>query len=121
MPPEASYLGGQSVGQRLEAPLERSARRRLSILLEQKAKRSHLGGRLGQHAKQLGYGVQVAHDHDDQGLEEEPVGVHAWSAGAAFFGRFWGVGRRSTRSTRVTSKPCWPIIAATSTSVVLVW
>ena len=34
--------------------------------------------------------MQVAHDHDDQGLEEEPVGVHAWSAGAAFFGRLGG-------------------------------
>jgi hypothetical protein len=45
---------------------------------------------LGQHAEQLGYGVQVAHDHDDQGLEEEPVGVHAWSAEAAFFGRLGG-------------------------------
>lgn len=49
----------------------------------------HLGCGLGQHAKQLRDGMQeVTHDHDNQGFEEEPIGVHPWSAGIAFFGRW---------------------------------
>jgi hypothetical protein len=121
VPAQAPYLGGQGVGQRLEAPLERSARRGLTILLEQEAKRSHLGGRLGQHA--LSNSVTVCRWRTimmTKALRKSRSVYTRGRPGRRFSGA-WGVGRRSTSSTRVTSKPCWPIIAATSTCVVLVW
>jgi len=93
VPPQASYLGGQGVGQSLEAPLERSARRESVSLGEQDAKPLHFGGGLGQHAKQLRDSVQVTHDHYHQGFEEEAIRVHSRTTRAALvFG-----GRRRDR------------------------
>ena len=119
VPPQASDLGRQASGSALRR--RSNVRREGNYPLEQRAQRAHLGGRLGEHGEQLGCTVCRWRTIMITKALRKSRSVYTRGQPGLRFSGAWGVGRRSTSSTRVTSKPCWPIIAATSTCVVLVW